>query len=85
MSAFVNTLTLDENMCRLTILDVFRKVLAPHFSEISEKRKLVDHMIALFKKLNINYSPKLHYIDIYLPELLERQFQVSDQHGERLH
>lgn len=82
---FVNTLSTDENMCRLAILAVFRKVLVPHSTDVLEKRKLVDKMIALFKKLNINYSPKLHYIDIHLPELLERQFQVSDQHGERLH
>ena len=30
MPAFVNTS--DENMCRLAILDVFRKVLVPHSS-----------------------------------------------------
>ena len=46
---------------------------------------MVDKMIRYFQNLDVNYSPKMHYIDVHLPELLSRQMAVSDQHGERLY
>ena len=82
---FISALTEEENACRKAILDVLRHVLVPSDFSVMYKRQCVDNMISRFRNLEVNYSPKLHYVDIHLPELLSRQFVVSDQHGERLH
>jgi len=82
---FTQTLTTSENDCRKNILNVFRNVLVPSPSTVTEKRLMVDKMISSLNSLKVNYSPKMHFIDFHLTEFLGRQYSVSDQHGERLH
>ena len=77
---FRGSLKNEEISCLDFILLVFRHVLIPSNISVTAKRKLVDNMINAFRSHYANYSPKLHYIDFHLEELLSRQVAVSDQH-----
>ena len=50
-----------------------------------EENVIVDNMINSFISMGGNYSPKMHSIYKHLPELLENQCSVSDEHEERVH
>ena len=63
---------------------VIRKVLVPYDFNPERKNVMVDNMINSFISSG-NYSPKMHSIHKHLPELLEYQCSVSDEHGERVH
>ena len=68
---FVNALTSEQQKCLTSILEVFRNMLVPtDVVTVREKRRLVDVMIRHFQRLEINYSPKMHYLNLHLPELL---------------
>lgn len=64
---------------------VVRLVLSPSTASKQLKKKAVDDMIQSLVKAGCNYSPKMHYIHCHLEELLENQFLVSDEQGERIH
>ena len=50
-----------------------------------EKNFLINNMINSVISIGGNYSPKMRSIHKHLPELLEYQCSVSDEHGERVH
>lgn len=48
------------------------------------ENKTIFKMIRDFQNLDLNYSPKIHYIHVHLLELPNRQLAASDRHDGQL-
>ena len=83
--AFLNALSEDERKCFDQIMTVVRQVLTPCNVSIELKKAAVDSMIKSLVKCGCNYSPKMHCVHCHFDEIFNRQFSVSDEHGERIH
>lgn len=51
----------------------------------SNFRKLVSNLVNNLKKMKVNMSPKIHYLDSHLDSFPANCGQFSDEHGERMH
>lgn len=67
------------------LIDVMKNVLTPTNLSTAEKKASVNNLMLSLKQLNCNYSPKMHAIHHHFSVLLDRQYSVSDQHGEKMH
>lgn len=48
-------------------------------------RELIHNMLMSFQRLQINMSPKIHYLHQHLDFFRDNLGKISDEHGERFH
>lgn len=48
-------------------------------------REIIHNMLMSFECMNINMSPKIHYLHQHLDFFRENLGKISDEHGERFH
>lgn len=62
---------------------VIQNFLGNHRSD--DYKDIVHNMLMSFDRMNINMSPKIHYLQQHLDFFPDNLGKVSDEHGERVH
>ena len=74
-----------ERPAFVSLMKTIRDVLYRRTSTIVDQNQIVNELITNFTNMGCNYSPKMHYIQCHLHQLLDHQYNVSDKHGEKVH
>lgn len=80
---FPDVLSEDESVAWDAIKGVIHGFLGKHRNDDYEV--LVQNMLDAFKLININMSPKIHYLNSHLDFFARQLPTESDEQGERFH
>lgn len=80
---FYSLLSPFEKEAFSNIKSVCENFLGNHRAE--NYKEIVHNMLQSFKRLRINMSPKIHYLQQHLDFFRENLGKISDEHGERFH
>lgn len=80
---FENLLSPFEREAFINLKLVIRNFLGNNRAD--NYREIVDNMLMSFKRINVNVSLKIHFLQQHIDFFRDNLGKISDEHGERFH